>query len=220
MTNQDIKNPDSSQYKECPKLKFPDGVNVPANSDKEFEDYKNIQKGKKQAIDEVKTTAYRNAKKALDDIMLTSQFVLDTAESAFNLAGKKYNSDVQGEQTRVSFEINTYYDEYNKKLQDDSNAIPCHTKNDSTKDLPDYIKAVAITEFHQKIAELTIDHQNKLKIIEKVLFDATKVWKQAKIEFDYAKCDAEAQEVKSQRDADLAWRTSLKNEVDAAASKA
>jgi hypothetical protein len=225
--NETAKNQEECQNKkcpDCPEVKLKDKCGdpkcvVPPIPDKEHEEleaYKKILAVKRQPIDEIRKNAKREAKKVFDDSSSDNKITLCSAENVFKTAKMKHESDTNKEQTRVDYEIDKICDLYNKALLDASHAIPSLKKCESADDLPDYIKIIYVTEFHQKIAELTIEYQKNLKDYEKVLFDATKVWEQAQTEYCNAECAAKALKNKTDLDADLAWRKSLKTEVDTA----
>ena len=202
--------------RECPKVDIPKSIpgGIPDIPGEDLVAYKKIPPVKKQPIDDVRNNAHRLAEKTKSDSKSDNQLIRDTAENAFILAQKVHDSAIQKEKTRVDYEIVKLYEEYKNKLVEANHAIPGLKDCESTDELPDYIKAVYITELHQKIADQTLVHQNNLKDIEKTLFDANTTWKQAKNDFFNAQCAADAQEIKSKLDADLVWRTSLKTEVD------
>ncbi|MDD1627924.1 MAG: hypothetical protein LUQ26_10720 [Methylococcaceae bacterium] len=200
--------------KECNQVEIPADVKVPPIPDEELDAYKKIPQQKKQPIDDIRSNAHRDAEKTRADSKVDNKLTKEKARKIFETAQMIKESDTNKEKTRVEYKIKTYYDEYKKALLDASHAIPSLTDCGKSDDLPDYIKAVYITEFHKKIAVLTIEYQNKLKEIEKALFDATKTWNQAQSDFCNAECDACALEIKAKLEADFTWRTALKAEVD------
>lgn len=224
---ENAKNQEACQNQKCPecpvvKLKNECGVDkcgVPPIPDKEHEEleaYKKILAVKRQPIDDLRTSAKREAKKVFDDSNFENKLTRDSAQKVFETAKMKHDSGIEKEENRVDYEIDKLCDLYKKALLDASHAIPSLKNCESADDLPDYIKVVYITDFHKKIAELTIEYQKNLKDIEQALFDASKVLEQAQTEYCNAKCAAIALKNKIDLDADLAWRISLKAEVDTA----
>lgn len=201
---------------ECEEIKIPDEIAIPKLSHEEYEIYGKIQKGKKQKLDDDKQAALRTAEKTKEDTISEKELDREKARSVFNLASQQRRLDMKKEKARFIFEIQKYYDEYQQNLRNASNEIPSLKNCDDANDLPDYIKIIYITELHQKISDLKVDSLNKRNQIESTFKEACNVWNKAEIDYKNAVCEANASEQKQQRDADLAWRQSLKMEVDAA----
>lgn len=215
--NESDKSQDVCQDKKCPEVTLAGKLkDIPVIPDEDLEEYLKIKDVKKQPIDDTRKSAKREAKKTRDDSLSDLELTLNTAKKVFETAQMKQKSDTCKEETRVSYKIETLYDQYIQDLLKAGIAVPSLKKCDSYADLPDYIKAVHATKFFKEIASLKIEHQTNLNTFNNTLFEATKVWELAKIAYCNAKCDAEAKKEKADLEADLTWRTSLETEVSAA----